>query len=50
MIKMKLKDLRQNDFPLILVDRIFDDFEIDSVSVSNREGAEKAIDFLYRKV
>lgn len=47
--KNEIESLRQGDFPLILVDRIFDDFEIDSVSVSNREGAEKAIDFLYRK-
>lgn len=47
--KNEIESLRQGDFPLVLVDRIFEDFEIDSISVSNREGAAKAIDFLYRK-
>jgi len=47
--KNEIESLRQNDFPLILVDRVFDDFNVDSISVSNREGASKAIDFLYRK-
>jgi LacI family transcriptional regulator len=47
--KNEIDSLRQNDFPLILVDRIFENFEVDSISVSNREGATKAIEFLYSK-
>lgn len=47
--KNEIESLRQGDFPLVLVDRIFEDFDIDSVSVSNREGAAKAIEFLYSK-
>jgi len=47
--KNEIDDLRQGDFPLVLVDRVFEDFNVDSISVSNREGAAKAVDFLYRK-
>lgn len=47
--KNEIESLRQGDFPLVLVDRIFENFDIDSISVSNKEGAEKAIEFLYRK-
>jgi len=47
--KNEIDDLRQDDFPLVLVDRVFEDFNVDSISVSNKEGASKAIDFLYRK-
>ena len=34
---------------MVLVDRVFDDFDVDSVSVSNFEGAKKAVDFLYSR-
>ena len=47
--KNEIDSLRQGDFPLVLVDRIFENFEVDSISVSNREGAAKAIEFLYSK-
>ncbi|MBI3134777.1 MAG: LacI family DNA-binding transcriptional regulator [Bacteroidetes bacterium] len=47
--KNEIDNLRQNDFPLVLVDRTFENFEVDSISVSNREGAAKAIEFLYSK-
>ena len=46
--KNEIDSLRQDDFPLVLVDRVFEDFHVDSISVSNKEGAAKAIDFLYR--
>lgn len=45
--KNEIDGLRQDNFPLVLVDRVFDDFEVDSVSVSNFAGAEQAVDFLY---
>ncbi|MEX1003485.1 MAG: LacI family DNA-binding transcriptional regulator [Crocinitomicaceae bacterium] len=47
--KNEIDNLRENKFPLILVDRIFDDFDVDSVSVSNEAGARKAVEFLYSK-
>lgn len=47
--KNEIKGLQLENFPLVLVDRVFDDFEVDSVSVSNQDGAKKAIDFLYSK-
>lgn len=47
--KNEIDGLRENKFPLVLVDRVFDDFEVDSVSVSNTAGAKKAVDFLYSK-
>ena len=31
------------------MDRVFDDFDVDSVSVSNEDGAKKAVEFLYNK-
>lgn len=46
--KNELKGLKDNKVPLVLVDRVFDDLEVDSVAVSNIAGAEKAIDFLYK--
>jgi LacI family transcriptional regulator len=46
--KNEIDSLRQDDFPLVLVDRVFEDFHVDSISVSNKEGAMKAIEFLYR--
>lgn len=45
--KNELEGLKDNGVPLVLVDRVFEGLEIDSVSVSNIEGAEKAINFLY---
>ena len=47
--KNEIDGLRQDKFPLVLVDRVFSDFEVDSVSVSNIEGAQKALEFLYSK-
>lgn len=47
--KNEIKSLQLENFPLVLVDRVFDDFEVDSVSVSNEEGTKKAIEFLYSK-
>ncbi len=41
-----LKEYKERNFPLVLVDRVFEDIDIDSVSVSNRDGAEKAIEYL----
>ncbi|MBL7898669.1 MAG: LacI family DNA-binding transcriptional regulator [Crocinitomicaceae bacterium] len=46
--KNEIEGLRQNDFPLILIDRTFENFDVDSITVSNKEGAAKAVDFLYR--
>ncbi len=46
--KNEIEGLRQNDFPLILVDRTFENFNVDSITVSNKEGASKAVEFLYR--
>lgn len=47
--KNEIDGLRQDNFPLVLVDRVFDDFNVDSVSVSNEEGAIKAVEFLYSR-
>lgn len=47
--KNEIESLRQNDFPLVLVDRTFDGFDVDSISVSNKAGAAKAVEFLYNK-
>ena len=47
--KNEIDGLRNDKFPLVLVDRVFDDFDVDSVSVSNAEGARKAVEFLYSK-
>lgn len=46
--KNELQGLKDNDVPLVLVDRIFEKLDVDSVAVSNEEGAQKAVDFLYR--
>lgn len=45
--KNEIEGLKSNGVPLVLVDRVFDNLDIDSVSVSNVAGAEKAISFLY---
>lgn len=47
--KNEIDGLREDKFPLVLVDRVFDDFNVDSVSVSNEDGAKKAVEFLYDK-
>ena len=46
--KNELQGLKDNNVPLVLVDRVFNDLEVDSVSVSNKEGAIKAVEFLYQ--
>ena len=45
--KNELQGLKDNDVPLVLVDRVLEELDIDSVAVSNKEGAEKAVEFLY---
>ncbi|MFT4600209.1 MAG: LacI family transcriptional regulator [Arenicella sp.] len=47
--KNEIDGLREDKFPLVLVDRVFDDFNVDSVSVSNSAGAQKAVEFLYSR-
>jgi LacI family transcriptional regulator len=45
----ELKALVDSNFPLVLLDRIFDNFNVDSVTVDNIAGAKKAVDFLYEQ-
>lgn len=45
--KNEIEGLKENKFPLVLVDRVFDDFDVDQISVSNVEGAQKAVEYLY---
>lgn len=47
--KNEIDGLREDKFPLVLVDRVFDNFNVDSVSVSNEDGAKKAVEFLYSR-
>lgn len=47
--KNELQGLKDNDVPLVLVDRVFEGLDVDSVSVSNLDGAEKAVEFLYKQ-
>lgn len=47
--KNELQGLKDNNVPLVLVDRVFEELDVDSVSVSNIAGAEKAVDFLYKQ-
>lgn len=47
--KNELIGLKNNKVPLVLVDRVFDDLDIDSVAVSNVVGAKKAVEFLYSR-
>ncbi len=42
----ELEFLKKRNFPFVLIDRIFDGFNVDSVSVSNIEGARKGIKHL----
>jgi LacI family transcriptional regulator len=43
---ISLKALKNNNFPFVLIDRVFDNFDVDSVSVSNIEGAKKGVEYL----
>jgi len=45
----QLNFLKERNFPFVLLDRIFDDFQVDSVSVSNIEGAKQAINYLQKQ-
>ena len=47
--KNEIDGLREDNFPLVLVDRVFADFAVDSVSVSNEAGAQKAVEFLLKR-
>jgi len=42
----ELEFLKRRNFPLVLIDRVFENFNIDSVSVSNIDGARKGINYL----
>jgi LacI family transcriptional regulator len=42
----ELEFLKKRNFPLVLIDRVFESFKVDSVSVSNIEGARKGIKHL----
>ncbi len=42
----ELEFLKKRNFPLVLIDRVFENFNIDSVSVSNIDGARKGINYL----
>lgn len=44
-----LEFLEKRNFPLVLIDRIFPDLKVDSVSVSNIEGAKQAVTFLQKE-
>ncbi len=44
--KSNLEFLKERNFPFVLIDRIFDDFNVDSVSVSNIESSRKGIAYL----
>jgi len=42
----RLQFIQDKKTPLVLIDRVFNDFKSDSVSVSNIEGAKQAINYL----
>lgn len=42
----ELEFLKKRNFPLVLIDRVFENFDVDSVSVSNIAGARKGIKHL----
>ena len=44
----ELHFLKERNVPFVLVDRVFDDFKVDSVSVSNIEGARQAVAYLQK--
>jgi len=45
----ELKFLKEKQFPLVLIDRIFPDFKVDSITVSNIEGAIQAVNYLQKQ-
>jgi len=45
-IEKELEFLKKRNFPLVLIDRVFENFDVDSVSVSNIAGARKGIKHL----
>jgi LacI family transcriptional regulator len=46
---LEIEFIKERKFPFVLVDRIFDDYKVDSVSVSNEEGAKQAIKYLQKQ-
>ena len=44
-----LQFIKDRNFPLVLIDRIFPEFKVDSVSVSNVEGAKQAVEYLQKE-
>lgn len=47
--KVEIESLNLQNFPIVLIDRVFEGLEFDSIAVSNLSGAVDAIDFLYSK-
>ena len=47
--KNEIEALKMDNFPIVLVDRVFEGLDFDSISVANLKGAQKAIEFLYGK-
>ena len=47
--KNEIESLKMDNFPIVLIDRVFDGLDFDSISVANLKGATKAIEFLYEK-
>jgi len=45
----ELEFLKKRDFPLVLIDRIFPEFIVYSVSVSNVKGAKQAVEYLQKE-
>ena len=45
--KNEIESLKMDNFPIVLVDRVFEGLDFDSISVANQKGASKAIEFLY---
>ena len=44
-----LQFIKDRKFPLVLIDRKFPEFKVDSVSVSNIEGAKQAVEYLKKE-
>jgi len=45
----ELQFIKERGFPLVLIDRIFPEFKVDSVSVSNVDGAKQAVNYLQKE-
>lgn len=45
----ELRFLKEKNFPVVLVDRIFDNFPVDSVSVNNIDGAKTSVEYFNKK-